>query len=183
MAGATLFVSNAAPAQPGGSNVLHIIVPFAAGGVQDILARSISNELGTLLGQTVIVENKPGAGGTVGTGQVAKAPADGKTVVMAAASHLIAPHLYSKLAYDSSKDFVPGRLHRHGQLCPDDPSQRPRDDSGRFHQVREGESGEAQLRVGGRARASKRRRCPTPNSPGCWDRKPTRSRRSSSCQA
>ena len=107
MAGATLFVSNAAPAQPGGSNVLHIIVPFAAGGVQDILARSISNELGTLLGQTVIVENKPGAGGTVGTGQVAKAPADGKTVVMAAASHLIAPHLYSKLAHDSSKDFVP----------------------------------------------------------------------------
>ena len=70
-------------AQLGGGKVLHIIVPFAAGGVQDILARSISNELGTALGQTVIVENKPGAGGTVGTGQVARVAADGLTVAMA----------------------------------------------------------------------------------------------------
>ena len=107
LAGAALFIGNAAIAQPAGGNVLHIIVPFAAGGVQDILARSLSNELGTLLGQTVIVENKPGAGGTVGTALVAKSAPDGRTVVMAAASHLIAPHLYSKLAYDPAKDFVP----------------------------------------------------------------------------
>ena len=104
---ATSAIPGQALAQVGGGKVVHIIVPFAAGGVQDILARSISNELGTVLGQTVIVENKPGAGGTVGTGQVARAPADGLTVVMAAASHQIAPYLYSKLGYDPNRDFVP----------------------------------------------------------------------------
>jgi tripartite-type tricarboxylate transporter receptor subunit TctC len=102
-----LACSLQAQAQLGGGKVLHVIVPFAAGGVQDILARSIGNELGALLGQTVVVENKPGAGGTVGTAQVAKAAPDGQTVVMAAASHLIAPHLYPKLGYDPAKDFVP----------------------------------------------------------------------------
>jgi tripartite-type tricarboxylate transporter receptor subunit TctC len=96
-----------ASSQSGDRRILHIIVPFAAGGVQDILARSIADDLGKALGQTVIVENKPGAGGTVGTALVAKAAADGQTVVMAAASHLIAPYLYSKLAYDPLKDFVP----------------------------------------------------------------------------
>lgn len=84
-----------------------IIVPFAAGGVQDILARSISNELGTALGQTVIVENRAGAGGTVGTGHVARSAPDSGTMVMAAASHNIAGSLYTKLAYDPQKDFAP----------------------------------------------------------------------------
>ena len=109
MLSVVIFALSAMPAgaQIGGGKVLHIIVPFAAGGVQDILARSISTELGTTLGQTVIVENKPGAGGTVGTGQVARSAADGLTVVMAAASHQIAPYLYAKLGYDPNKDFVP----------------------------------------------------------------------------
>ena len=65
---------------------VRVVVPFAAGGVQDILARSISNELRAALGQTVVVENRPGAGGTVGTGAVAKAEADGTVMVLAAAS-------------------------------------------------------------------------------------------------
>ncbi len=86
---------------------VRIVVPFAAGGVQDILARSISNELAAALGQPVIVENRAGAGGTVGTGQVAKMEADGTVMVMAAASHNIAGSLYTKLAYDPQKDFVP----------------------------------------------------------------------------
>ena len=107
LAAVVLVSALPAHAQVGAGKVLRIVVPFAAGGVQDILARSISNELGTALGQTVIVENKPGAGGTVGTGQVARAAADGLTVVMAAASHQIAPYLYSKLGYDPNKDFVP----------------------------------------------------------------------------
>jgi tripartite-type tricarboxylate transporter receptor subunit TctC len=101
-----LGAAGGAGAQPSG-RILHIIVPFAAGGVQDILARSLSDDLGKALGQTVIVENKPGAGGTVGTALVAKAAPDGQTVVMAAASHLIAPYLYAKLGYDPQKDFVP----------------------------------------------------------------------------
>ena len=95
-----------AAAQTSGK-LFHIIVPFAAGGVQDLLARSISDDLGRALGQTVVVENRPGAGGTVGTGVVARATPDGQTVVMAAASHLIAPYLYAKLGYDPQKDFVP----------------------------------------------------------------------------
>ena len=89
------------------SKPVRIVVPFAAGGVQDILARAMSVELGAALGQTVIVENRPGAGGTVGTGAVAKAEPDGTTLVMAAASHNIAGSLYTKLAYDPQKDFAP----------------------------------------------------------------------------
>ena len=88
------------------SNVIRIVVPFAAGGVQDIVARSINAELGTALGRSVIVENRPGAGGTIGTGSVAKSAPDGTTLVLAAASHTIAGSLYSKLAYDPIRDFA-----------------------------------------------------------------------------
>jgi tripartite-type tricarboxylate transporter receptor subunit TctC len=87
--------------------IARIVVPFSAGGVQDLLARAISTELGVALGQTVIIENRPGAGGTVGTGYVAKSQPDGNTMVMAAASHNIAGSLYSKLSYDPQKDFAP----------------------------------------------------------------------------
>ena len=87
--------------------VAHLVVPFAAGGVQDLLARAMYAELGAALGQTVIVENRPGAGGTVGTGYVAKSAPDSNTMVLAAASHNIAGSLYAKLAYDPQKDFVP----------------------------------------------------------------------------
>jgi tripartite-type tricarboxylate transporter receptor subunit TctC len=87
--------------------VARIVVPFAAGGVQDQLARAISNELAIALGQPVIVENRPGAGGTVGTGFVARAAADSNTMVLAAASHNISGSLYPKLAYDPQKDFAP----------------------------------------------------------------------------
>jgi tripartite-type tricarboxylate transporter receptor subunit TctC len=89
------------------TRVERIVVPFAAGGVQDLLARAISAELGIALGQTVIIENKPGAGGTVGTGFVAKAAPDSGVMVMAAASHNIAGTLYPKLSYDPQKDFAP----------------------------------------------------------------------------
>jgi tripartite-type tricarboxylate transporter receptor subunit TctC len=92
------------------AQVTRIVVPFAAGGVQDILARAISAELGTQLGRSVIVENRPGAGGTIGTGSVAKAAPDGATLILAAASHTIAGTLYSKLAYQPLEDFT-GAAH------------------------------------------------------------------------
>jgi tripartite-type tricarboxylate transporter receptor subunit TctC len=85
--------------------VTRIVVPFAAGGVQDILARAISSELGTAIGRNVIVENRPGAGGTIGTALVAKAPPDGHTLILAAASHTINGSLYAKLPYDPIRDF------------------------------------------------------------------------------
>ena len=87
--------------------VARIVVPFAPGGVQDLLARALSTELGVALGQTVIIDNKPGAGGTVGTGFVAKSAPDSGVMVLAAASHTIAGSLYTKLAYDPQKDFAP----------------------------------------------------------------------------
>jgi tripartite-type tricarboxylate transporter receptor subunit TctC len=87
--------------------VLHIVVPFAAGGVQDIVARSFNAELGALLGRNVIVENRAGAGGTIGTAYVAKSAPDGNTLILAAASHTIAGSLYARLPYDPLKDFTP----------------------------------------------------------------------------
>ena len=96
-------VAALAHAQP----VTRIIIPFAAGGTQDTLARAINAELGAALGKTIIVENRPGAGGTIGTGVVAKAAPDGQTLVLAAASHTIAGSLYAKLPYHPLKDFTP----------------------------------------------------------------------------
>jgi len=75
--------------------------------VQDTVARTFSNELGQLLGATVVIDNRAGAGGTVGTAAVAKAAPDGNTLVMAAASHTLAGHMYAKLGYDPIKDFAP----------------------------------------------------------------------------
>jgi tripartite-type tricarboxylate transporter receptor subunit TctC len=88
-------------------NVTRLVVPFGAGAVQDTIARSINAELGQVLGRSVIVENRAGAGGTIGTGSVAKAPPDGTTLVLAGASHTIAGSLYAKLAYHPLNDFSP----------------------------------------------------------------------------
>jgi len=96
----------AAPAAAAQSTVTRIVVPFGAGGVQDILARSISAELGAALGQKVIVENRTGAGGTIGTAWVAKAAPDGHTLILSAASHTINGSLYAKLPYDPIRDFT-----------------------------------------------------------------------------
>jgi tripartite-type tricarboxylate transporter receptor subunit TctC len=100
----SLAVAAAAPAMA--QRVIHIIVPFGPGAVQDTIARTFNNELGQALNASVVVENRAGAGGTIGTGMVAKAAPDGNTLVLAAASHTLAGHMYSKLAYDPIKDFV-----------------------------------------------------------------------------
>ena len=99
----SLAAAGAGAQAPGG--VTRIVVPFAAGGVQDILARAIGSELGAAIGRNVIVENRPGAGGTIGTALVAMAPPDGHTLVLAAASHTINGSLHAKLPYDPIRDF------------------------------------------------------------------------------
>lgn len=101
-AAAALAFSTSAQAE----RLIRIVVPFGAGATQDTVARTFSNELGQALGATVVVENRAGAGGSLGTSQVAKAPPDGNTLVLAAASHNLASHLYAKLPYDAQKDFV-----------------------------------------------------------------------------
>jgi tripartite-type tricarboxylate transporter receptor subunit TctC len=103
LACALLLVMGGARAQ----QVVHLVVPFAAGGVQDIVARSLNAELGAALGRNVIVENRAGAGGTIGAATVAKSAPDGQTLILAAASHTIAGSLYAKLPYDPLKDFTP----------------------------------------------------------------------------
>ncbi len=97
------LAATSASAQHG---VVRIVVPFAAGGVQDILTRSFNAELGALLGRSVIVENRTGAGGTIGNASVAKAPPDGHTLLLAAASHTITGSLYAKLPYHPINDFT-----------------------------------------------------------------------------
>lgn len=87
---------------------IHMIVGFAPGGGTDIAARMIAQKLADALGQPVVVENHPGAGGTTGDAYAAKAPPDGYTIVMTASGpHAIAPGLYKKLDYDVFKDFEP----------------------------------------------------------------------------
>jgi tripartite-type tricarboxylate transporter receptor subunit TctC len=89
------------------AQTVRIVVPFAAGGVQDIIARTISSDFGAKIGRTVIVENRTGAGGTIGNASVAKSAPDGTTLLLAAASHTITGHVYAKLPYHPLKDFTP----------------------------------------------------------------------------
>jgi tripartite-type tricarboxylate transporter receptor subunit TctC len=101
------MLSSLAAAQSWPNKPIRYIVPFAAGGTTDILARTISEKLTVALGQPVIVENKPGAGGGVGAAEVAKAPPDGYTIMGGTIStHAINATLYSSLPYDPVKDFV-----------------------------------------------------------------------------
>ncbi|OZI40229.1 ABC transporter substrate-binding protein [Bordetella genomosp. 1] len=88
--------------------VVRIVVPFAAGGSTDLIARKIAEGVSQETGGNVIVENRPGAGGTVGTEYVARQPADGYTILMGSVStHGSATCIYSKLPYDPRKDFTP----------------------------------------------------------------------------
>ena len=86
---------------------LKIVVPFPPGGSADVLARNIADKLGKALGQAVVVENKPGAGGIPGASAVAAAPADGHTLLFANTNIAINPSLYKKLPYDTAKAFAP----------------------------------------------------------------------------
>ena len=90
------------PARP-----ISLIVPFPAGGTTDVLARALGLELSKAVGQPVIVENKPGAGATLGADFVTKAKPDGHTLLMGAVHHTIATSVYRKLPYDFQKDLAP----------------------------------------------------------------------------
>jgi tripartite-type tricarboxylate transporter receptor subunit TctC len=90
------------PAKP-----VTLIVPFPAGSTTDVLARALAERLTQSLGQTVIVESKPGAGATLGADVVAKSKPDGYTLLVGAVHHTIASSVYKKLPYDFQKDFAP----------------------------------------------------------------------------
>ncbi len=100
-------VAGAAHAQAWPSKPVSLVVPFPAGGTTDVLARALAERLSPAIGQPVIVENKPGAGATIGADHVAKAKADGHTLLIGAVHHTIASSVYKKLPYDFQKGFEP----------------------------------------------------------------------------
>lgn len=86
---------------------IRVIIPFGAGSATDVIPRIVFERLGADLGQTVVVENRGGAGGTIGTAMVAKATPDGYTLLTTSSAYTIAPSLYSHLSYDATKDLTP----------------------------------------------------------------------------
>ena len=97
----------AAHADPYPTHPVRMVIPFPAGGPTDVMTRILSDRLGAALGQTVVVENKPGAGGTIGSEFVAQSAPDGYTLLMATGStHSVAPYV-QKVPYDPQKDFTP----------------------------------------------------------------------------
>ena len=104
----TLSVTGLAQAQSWPDKPIKLIIPFAAGGTTDIIGRVLAQQMTPILGQNVVVENRGGAGGNIGAEAVAKAPADGYTLLLASGSMLtVNPHMYKKMAINYSKDFAP----------------------------------------------------------------------------
>jgi tripartite-type tricarboxylate transporter receptor subunit TctC len=102
------FGAGSAFAQPYPSKPIRLIVPLAPGGPSDILARTMAQKMTEGLKQSVVVDNRTGAGGTIGTDVAAKAPGDGYTMLLiAAATYTINANLYKKLPFDARKDLIP----------------------------------------------------------------------------
>jgi tripartite-type tricarboxylate transporter receptor subunit TctC len=105
--GVLLFAAGAAAAQSYPQRPVRIIVPFGAGGANDVVVRIVATRLADVLGQQVVVDNRTGAGGLIGTEIAAKAAPDGYTLLGTATPHVIFPHLHKKMPYDTLKDFAP----------------------------------------------------------------------------
>src|SRR3954462_14627270 len=104
---ALAFASSIASAQKYPEKPIKLVVPYPPGGGTDVVARILSEPLAAELGQPIIIDNRGGAAGNVGTDIVAKAPADGYTLLLTLSSHTINPKLYDKLPFDVEKDFAP----------------------------------------------------------------------------
>jgi tripartite-type tricarboxylate transporter receptor subunit TctC len=100
-------IASAALAQPYPSKPIKLLVPFTPGGSQDVIGRLLAQKIGDALGQTIVVENKPGAGGLIATQEEARAPADGYTLLLSTGAQMaIEPAINAKAGYDPMKDFV-----------------------------------------------------------------------------
>jgi tripartite-type tricarboxylate transporter receptor subunit TctC len=104
---ALLLVASAALAQPYPSKPIRLVVAFPPAGPTDIIARLLGPKLTETLGQPVVIENRTGAGGNVPSAQVAKAPADGYTLLVHSSAYAVNPSLFANAGYDPEKDFVP----------------------------------------------------------------------------
>lgn len=105
-AAALASASAVAFAQAWPSKPLHVVVPFSAGSTTDIIARAVSDKLSASLGQPVIVENRAGAGGTIGAGVVAQAAPDGYTILIHSSSHTVNPATFASLPFNTERDFA-----------------------------------------------------------------------------
>ncbi|MGO3125296.1 MAG: Bug family tripartite tricarboxylate transporter substrate binding protein [Advenella sp.] len=104
---AALMVTSSAQADTYPDRPIRMLLPFSAGGGGDILGRIIAEQFAAQLGKPVVVENKPGAGGTIGIADVARAKPDGYTITIGGmTTHVLSPHVYTKIAYDPVKDFT-----------------------------------------------------------------------------
>ena len=106
LAALLLALAPAAFAQAFPDKPIKFVVPFTAGSGTDIVARTVAEPMSRALGQPIVVENKPGAGGTLGAAQVAKSAPDGYTLLVHSAGHVANPAIYNNLPYDTAKDFV-----------------------------------------------------------------------------
>ncbi|KNY09116.1 MFS transporter [Achromobacter piechaudii] len=107
LACATAVFAGTAQADSYPSKPVSLVVPYPAGGATDVVARAVAEKLTQAWGQTVIVENRAGAGTTIGASSVARSQGDGYTLFMTTSAHTISGHLYDKLSYDPVKDFAP----------------------------------------------------------------------------
>jgi tripartite-type tricarboxylate transporter receptor subunit TctC len=101
-AGGSVFAQSSFPSKP-----VHIFVPYAAGGAVDILARTLGDAVSQTWGQSVVIENRPGAGGVIASQALVTSPPDGYTLILVASGHPTNAFLYPKLPYDTFKDFTP----------------------------------------------------------------------------
>src|SRR2546425_1556639 len=105
--GCSLLIASVAAAQSYPTRPVRIVIPLSPGGTTDVPGRIIAQKLSETLGQQFFVENRAGAGGTIGSDYVAKAKADGYTLLLTASPFVIAPHVYKTIPYDTLADFAP----------------------------------------------------------------------------
>ena len=103
---ATLLLAGAATAQGYPVKPIRFVVPFTAGSGTDIIARTVGDTISKSMGQPIIIDNKPGAGGTIGAAQVAKSEPDGYTILVHSSGHALNPAIYTNLSYDTLKDLT-----------------------------------------------------------------------------
>jgi tripartite-type tricarboxylate transporter receptor subunit TctC len=107
IAGSCVFAAGAAFAQPYPNKPVRMILPFGAGGAADVVVRIVASKLPEMLNQQVVIDNRTGAGGLIGTEIAVNAPADGYTLLATGTPHVIFPNLYKKVSYDTVNDFAP----------------------------------------------------------------------------
>jgi tripartite-type tricarboxylate transporter receptor subunit TctC len=107
LAALVICVTPALAQQSFPTKAVRLLIPYPPGGAVDILGRTLGDELSKMWGHPVVIENRPGAGGTIASQVVAKAAPDGYTLIIVASGHAINPYLYKKLPYDTFKDFTP----------------------------------------------------------------------------